>query len=202
MNTRTTVINGRRLDRSIASALLVVLGLLVLLATAVPAAAAEQPRGGDALVQLQPEPEPEPEPSEPGDLASPQLEPDPEPQGPDDLKQPEGAEPTVTIGVEPRCVPQPGIAYEISVDSPPPGALAYKAQWREPGGQVQTVDGQSGVLPTGEGDFEIRGVLHYQGPGFYPTDFVEVAVDCPDDPGGGGDRYDDPPLVGTPNFTG
>jgi hypothetical protein len=198
VNARTTVISGRRIDRSIASALLVVLGLLVLLATAVPAAAAEQPRGADALVQLQPEPEPEP--SEPDGLAPPQ--PEPEPQGPDDFKQPEGGEPTVTIDVEPRCAPQPGVAYEISVDSPPPGALAYKAQWREPGGQVQTVDGQSGSIPTGEGEFEIRGVLHYQGPGFYPTDFVEVAVDCPGDPGAGDGRSDDPPLVGTPNFTG
>lgn len=194
MNARTTVISGRQLNRRIVSTLLVVLGLLALLATAVPAAAAEQRRGADALVQLQPEP------SEPDDLAPPQPEPDPEPQGPDDLKQPEGGEPTVTIDVEPRCAPQPGVAYEIFVDSPPPGALAYNAQWREPAGQVQTVDGQSGVLPTGEGDFEIRGVLHHQGPGFYPTDFVEVAVDCPD-PGDGG-RSDDPPLVGTPNFTG
>jgi hypothetical protein len=117
------------------------------------------------------------------------------------LKQPEGGEPQVTIAVEPRCEPQIGIAYEIHVESPPQGALAYEAQWREPGGQVQTVDGQFGVIQTGEGDFEIRGVLHYQGPGFYPTDFVEVSVDCPADPGGGG-QPEDPPLPGTPSFTG
>lgn len=120
------------------------------------------------------------------------------------LKQPEGGEPHVTIDVEPYCEPQPGIAYEIHVESPPQGALAYKAQWREPGGPVQTVDGQTGTIPTGEGDFEIRGVLHYQGPGFYPTDFVEVTVDCPDGGGGGGGENppSDLPLPGLPNFTG
>jgi hypothetical protein len=119
------------------------------------------------------------------------------------LQIPEPDDPVVTIDVQPRCEPHAGIAYEIEVESPPQGALAYKAQWREQGGQVHTVDGQQGVIPTGEGYFEIRGVLHYQGPGFYATEFVGVTVDCADDPGGGGSfPPDDAPRPGTPTFTG
>lgn len=105
-------------------------------------------------------------------------------------------EPQVTIDVTPHCVPEAGVAYEIDVVSPPEGAVAYKAQWRGTDGDVHTVDGQSGTIPTGEGAFEIRGVLHYQGPGFYATDFVDVAIDCTDD------TPDDAPLPGVPNFTG
>ncbi|MBW3604809.1 MAG: hypothetical protein KY460_07855 [Actinobacteria bacterium] len=57
------------------------------------------------------------------------------------------------------------------------------------------MDGQAGTIPTGEGQFEVRGVLHDQGPGFYPTEFVDVTVDCHDDPV-------DPPIVVPPTFTG
>ena len=113
-------------------------------------------------------------------------------------------DPKVTIDVTPHCEPEPGLAYEIDVQDPPGGAIAFKAQWREQGGPVQTVDGQSGTIATGEGTFEFRGVLHYQGPGFYPTDWVTVVVDCPDDPGGepGGDEHEDAPVPGLPTFTG
>lgn len=113
-------------------------------------------------------------------------------------------DPEVTIDVTPHCDPEPGLAYEIAVQDPPEGNLAYKAQWREPGGAVQTVDGQSGTIASGEGTFEIRGVLHYQGPGFYATDWVTVVVDCPDDPGDepGDDEPEDAPVPGLPNFTG
>ena len=113
-------------------------------------------------------------------------------------------DPEVTIDVTPHCDPEPGLAYEIAVQDPPGGNLAYKAQWRQPGGAVQTVDGQSGTIATGEGTFEIRGVLHYQGPGFYPTDWATVVVDCPHDPGDepGGDEPEDAPVPGLPTFTG
>lgn len=113
-------------------------------------------------------------------------------------------DPGVTIEVTSHCDPEPGLAYEIAVQDPPGGNLAYKAQWREPGGAVQTVDGQSGTIATGEGTFEIRGVLHHQGPGFYPTDWVTVVVDCPGDPGDepGGDEPEDAPVPGVPTFTG
>lgn len=105
-------------------------------------------------------------------------------------------EPTVTIDVDPHCDAQPGLTYDIDVVSPPQGAVAYKAQWRGIDGVVHSVDGQSGVIATGEGSFEIRGVLNHQGPGFYATDFVDVVVDCTDD------TPDDTPRPGTPNFTG
>lgn len=124
------------------------------------------------------------------------------------MKTPEPVGPVVTIDVEPRCEPDPGIAYAITVESPPPGPLAYKAQWREENGPVQSVAGQNGVIATGEGDFEIRGVLYDQGPGFYATEFVDVTVDCADDPGDGGDDPgddlppSDPPRPGRPTFTG
>lgn len=105
-------------------------------------------------------------------------------------------EPAVTIDVAPHCEPEAGLTYDIEVVSPPDGPVAYKAQWRGDDGVVHTVDGQSGTIATGEGTFEIRGVLHHQGPGFYATDFVEVVIDCSDD------TPDDLPRPGTPNFTG
>lgn len=108
----------------------------------------------------------------------------------------EDPEPTVTIDVSPHCEPDAGLSYAIEVDSPPEGNIAFKAQWRGEDGQIHTVDGQSGTIATGEGVFEIRGVLHYQGPGFYATEFTEVVITCDD-----GEPVD-PPLTGTPNFTG
>lgn len=107
--------------------------------------------------------------------------------------------PTVTIDVAPTCDAGGALDYEIHTASAPQGPLAYKAQWRVPGGDIHTVDGQSGRILTGEGSFEIRGVMQYQGPGFYATDFVDVVVDCPDDVP---DIPDDTPRPGIPTFTG
>ncbi len=115
-------------------------------------------------------------------------------------------DPEVTIDVEPTCDPDAGLTYEVHVQSPPDGNTATKAQWRPLGGQVTTVDGASNTLAVGEGTFEIRGVLHHQGPGFYASDWAEVEVDCTepgDDPGEEpGDDDDDRPRPGTPTFTG
>lgn len=114
-------------------------------------------------------------------------------------------EPTVTIDLDEQCDPEAGFSYEITVTSPPQGNTAVELQWREaPDGPVQKVDGDSGTVASGEGTFLARGVLHYQGPGFYASDFVEVVVDCTETPGGdpGDDDPDDKPRRGNPNFTG
>lgn len=107
--------------------------------------------------------------------------------------------PTVTIDVAPTCDAGGAIDYAIHSTSEPEGPVAYKAQWRVSGGDITTVDGQSGRILTGEGTFQIRGVMHHQGPGFYASDLVDVVVDCPDDVP---DTPDDAPRPGIPTFTG
>jgi hypothetical protein len=121
------------------------------------------------------------------------------------LKQPEGGDrdPQVTIDLEPRCDVEPaGFGYDIEVEDAPAGPLAHQLQWRASGGgPVTTQAGPSGLVDSGEGSFEARGVLHHQGPGFYASDWVEVVVDCSDDPDD--EEEDDPDVVtGTPTFTG
>ena len=107
--------------------------------------------------------------------------------------------PEVTIDVAPTCDAGGGIDYQIHTESAPNGPLAYKAQWRALGGDIHTVEGQFGRIATGEGTFQIRGVLHHQGPGFFATDLVDVVVDCPDDVP---DVPEDTPRPGIPTFTG
>lgn len=199
---RTTTTAHTRTARL--TVLTILLTMLALLAAA-PAHAAE-PLGLDELVHPTAPPVP-PVPPIPPVPTLPEGVPTevPEPPGPGvppgglvpPTETPEPPEPTVTIDAHGVCDPHAGIDYAIAVQNPPDGAIAYKAQWRVPDGQVQTVDGQSGVIPTGEGHFEIRGVLHYQGPGFYPTEFTDVTVDCDDDYPGG-----DRPIIVRPNFTG
>jgi hypothetical protein len=198
--------------------LLVLLALLAaMLLAASPAHAAEPTVQGQLLatpeVDLPTGPEVEAVPTaEPvlppdiDDVTGPQLPPPPPPPPDDDIddiQTPPADEPTATIDLDPRCEPDAGIAYDVAIAPEPDGPLAYKAQWRTPGGAVQTVDGQHGVISTGEGTFEVRGVVHYQGPGFYATDFVTVIVDCADP----GEPHDDPvwpddPRPATPTFTG
>jgi hypothetical protein len=108
--------------------------------------------------------------------------------------------PNVTIDVLPTCDPD-GLHYEIDVDHAPAGPVAYKAQWRALGGGVHVVDGQTGEIPTGEGAFEIRGVLHDQGPGMHVSEWVRAVVGCPDQPVDPRDPDDDI-RPGVPTFTG
>ncbi len=182
MHTPTILTRRRDARARSVPAVALLLTLLALLAAA--PAWAEEP--GDSAELLPPAVEPAPE--VPGAVVLPTEPPPPQP------------DPTVTIAVGGVCEPHIGIVYEIDVDAPPDGSVAYKAQWREPGGPVHTVDGKSGLISTGEGDFEVRGVLHDEGPGFHATEFVAVHVAC-DDPGWP-EWPDDRPLPGTPNFTG
>jgi hypothetical protein len=114
-------------------------------------------------------------------------------------------DPAVTIDLEPRCDLDPaGVSYEIHVTSPPNGPTAYVAQWREGNGPVSSTAGPQGFLETGEGEFEVRGVLHHQGPGFYASEWTPVTVDCATEvkPSGEVEPGDDDPRPGNPNFTG
>lgn len=133
-----------------------------------------------------------------------------------DIQIPPPGRTEVTIDVDPVCEPDAGLDYAIEATNVPNEPVAYKAQWRELAGDVvHTVDGQAGSIATGEGTFEIRGVLHDQGPGFHASDWAEVTVDCTEEPGGeptpeptpedepeGGLDPDDLPRPGTPTFTG
>lgn len=107
--------------------------------------------------------------------------------------------PTVTIDVQPECDPD-RIAYAIAVDDEP-NAPTYTAEWRELGGNVHTVEGQTGHLPTGEGAFEVRGLLSVGDQQEWRSDWVKVIVDCTGDP----IEPPDPGVdirPGIPNFTG
>lgn len=144
-----------------------------------------------------------------------------------DIKLPPNERTKVTIDVDPVCEPDAHLTYAIQVVDAPNGDQAHKAQWRELGGAVQSVEGANGTIPSGEGTFEVRGVLYVQGQqGFFASDWTQVTVDCPDEPGD--DPSDDPsdepepqdtptlepeggpqtgvqgdaPRLATPNFTG
>lgn len=100
-----------------------------------------------------------------------------------ELQLPPNGRTEVTIDADPLCAPDTGISYAIEATGVPNVNIAYEAQYRELGGQVQSVDGQAGTIAVGEGTYEIRGLLHLQGNGFHASDWAEVTVDCPDDPG-------------------
>lgn len=111
------------------------------------------------------------------------------------IKLPPSERTEVTIDVAPQCDPTEGITYGIQVVDAPNGDQAHKAQWRELGGQVASVEGTNGTIATGQGTFEVRGVVYVQNqPGFFASDWTQVTVDCPDEPGDDpGDEPEDEP---------
>jgi hypothetical protein len=115
------------------------------------------------------------------------------------------AEPKVGIDAHPRCDAEPGFSYTIHVAHPPKGDLTYEAQWRRVGGALHSVEGAGGSIASGEGDFQVRAVVHTTGTTFYRSAFVDVTVDCPDEPGTTDpdpEPEPDQPRPATPTFTG
>jgi hypothetical protein len=104
--------------------------------------------------------------------------------------------PQVIIDAFGVCAPHVGIHYEIDLLNPPDGDYVYEVQWRAQGGAFHTVEGQSGFIATGEGHFEVRGVVHHDEYGSWRSEIVEVTVDCHREP------PVDPPIIVPPNFTG
>jgi hypothetical protein len=104
--------------------------------------------------------------------------------------------PYVVIEAYGVCTPHVGIHYEIDLLNPPDGDYVYEVQWRAQGGEFHTVEGQSGFIATGEGHFEVRGVVHHDEYGSWRSDTVDVVVDCHREP------PVDPPIIVPPNFTG
>jgi hypothetical protein len=104
--------------------------------------------------------------------------------------------PYVVIEAYGVCTPHVGILYEFDLLNPPDGDYVYEVQWRAQGGAFHTVEGQSGFIATGEGHFEVRGVVHHDEYGSWRSEIVEVTVDCHREP------PVDPPIIVPPNFTG
>jgi hypothetical protein len=104
-------------------------------------------------------------------------------------------DPTVTLDVRPVCDPEPGFEYQISVAPEPEDLESYELLWRELGGVLDLETDQSGFVASGEGSFEVRGVVITQAQFRYESEWVVVTVDCSDDP--------DPDIRRRrPNFTG
>jgi hypothetical protein len=101
--------------------------------------------------------------------------------------------PLVVIGTTAGCEPIPGFSYPISLppnnDSPKSYQLGV---WQPPDPQTQMVlDGQSGFVPTVNGEYTIAGQVEVIGGEAYTSDWGTVTVDCgvlgdpidPQDPG-------------------
>lgn len=113
-----------------------------------------------------------------------------------DFKQPE-PRPYSKLGVEPTCSPKAGMNYEVTAHELPEEPDHYRFHWRRPGEQFQVAMEPSGFVATGEGAFEVRGLVIHDGHGYY-TPWTDVVVTCP---AKGGDPGDDI-VPGDPNFTG
>ncbi|MBA0125498.1 hypothetical protein H0B56_08090 [Haloechinothrix sp. YIM 98757] len=149
--------------------------------------------GGTAFAQPE-------EPSVPEDALQPDdlLPPDDDLLRPDDdllqPKDPGDENPELAISVEPQCEPEAGVGYEIDGEGVPPGPHIYRADWQElPAGSSGSEHGKSGLISTGEGEFEVRGVATgvLDGSGTYETEWQVVTVDCTDEDDGKDDEGED-----------
>jgi hypothetical protein len=114
-------------------------------------------------------------------------------------------DPTVTVDVRPVCEPEPGFHYDISVAPVPEDLDTYELWWRELGGVLDLETDESGFIASGEGTFEVRGVVITQDQFRFESAWVVVTVDCSIDPDPDPDPDDDPdPDIRRrrPNFTG
>jgi hypothetical protein len=104
-------------------------------------------------------------------------------------------DPSVTVDVRPICEPEPGFHYGISVAPVPENLDTYELWWRELGGVLDLETDESGFIASGEGTFEVRGVVVTQDQFRFESAWVVVTVDCSEDP--------DPDIRRRrPNFTG
>lgn len=113
-----------------------------------------------------------------------------------DLKEPEHR-PYATVDIDPICEAKTGLGYEVTAHHLPEEPDHYRFHWRKPGEQFQVAMTQSGFVASGDGEFEVRGLVIHDGHGYY-TPWTDVVVTCPTDRGNPGDDI----VPGDPNFTG
>jgi hypothetical protein len=129
---------------------------------------------------------------------------------PDDLAPQPDPEPRVEVEAHPTCDPEPGFVYQVELLHGPIVPVTYRLQWRPAGAPGHTqVQDPGGLVATGNGEFEVRGVVHeLNTPTSYYSDWQPVIVDCPGpDDGPTGDPVeipepDDDVVTATPTFTG
>lgn len=99
--------------------------------------------------------------------------------------------PSVTVTADASCGLSAGITYAISTHNAPATATGVEMQWMDENGATGQSIGEEGTVPSGEGVFDVRALLHTT-TGFYASDWQEVVVDCDNDL----------PLRANPDFTG
>ncbi|MEV8273574.1 hypothetical protein [Microbacterium sp. NPDC077184] len=109
----------------------------------------------------------------------------------DDLDGDLAPDPKVVIDVAATCEPGAGIAYSITIQHEPENATGVEMQWMDEGGATGQSIGAEATVPSGEGVFDVRALLHTT-TGFIASEWQDVVVDC----------AADLPLRGTPDFTG
>lgn len=109
----------------------------------------------------------------------------------DDISGDLPPKPKVFVQADAVCDDEPGITYSISTHNAPANTSGLEMQWMDENGAVGQNIAQASTVPSGEGVFQVRALLHTTTT-FYASDWQEVVVDC----------AIDFPLTGTPDFTG
>ncbi|QPE04509.1 hypothetical protein IT882_15490 [Microbacterium schleiferi] len=109
----------------------------------------------------------------------------------DDLDGDLAPKPKVTVTADASCGTAAGIAYVITTHNAPVTATGVEFQWMDENGATSQSLAQTGTVPSGEGLFDVRALLHTT-TGFYASDWQEVVIDCDNDL----------PLRANPDFTG
>lgn len=109
----------------------------------------------------------------------------------DDLDGDLEPDPKVFIDAASSCKGAFGIAYSITTHHAPANTTGVEMQWMDENGATSQSLAQQATVPSGEGVFEVRALLHTT-TGFYASDWQQVVVDC----------APDLPLRATPDFTG
>ena len=97
--------------------------------------------------------------------------------GPGDLSGDLPPKPKVAVAAAAVCDPSRGISYEITTQHAPDNMTGLEMQWKDKNGATSQSLGQSGTVPSGEGVFDVRALMHTT-KGFYASGWQEVVVDC------------------------
>ena len=120
--------------------------------------------------------------------------------GPGDLDGDLPPKPKVHVAAEAVCDPTRGISYEITTQHAPDTMTGLEMQWMDKNGATSQSIGQSSTVPSGEGTFDVRALMHTTTT-FYASEWQEVVVDCTTDDGPRRVNPDAPRRV-NPTFTG
>lgn len=111
--------------------------------------------------------------------------------GPGDLSGDLPPKPAVSVAAAGVCAPSSAIAYEITTHNAPVNTTGVEMQWMDENGATSQSIGKQGTVPSGDGVFEVRALMHTT-TDLYASSWQQVVVDC----------GTDLPLRGTPDFTG